>query len=165
MRYISRILLSLAFMVSSMAASAQDSNGSDQNWSQQKQQFKADKVAYITTQMNFTVEEAQKFWPIYNKYDEIFDRIADERYHNYDPKRCKNVSDLSDEVCTKMMENSLRLDQEELNARQQLYRELTKIFSPNKIMLYYHTEFLYRRKVMHANGSKGNSFGKSFKND
>ncbi len=165
MRYISRILLSFAFLVSAISAYSQDSNDNSQNWSQQKQQFKADKVAYITTQMNFTVEEAQKFWPIYNKYDEIFDRIADERYHNYDPKRGKCVSDLSDEVCAKIMENSFVLDQKELDARKLFYNELTKIFSPNKIMLYYHTEFQYRRKVMQENRSKSGSFGKSFKND
>ncbi len=153
--------------ICSMQALAQDKpqEPNAPNWQQQKQQFKADKVAFITTSMNFTVEEAQKFWPIYNKYDEIFDKIADERYHNYDPKRGKCISDLSDDVCVRIMENSFILDQKELDARKLFYSELTKIFSPNKIMRYYHTEHEFRRKVMQENHSKGGSFGKSFKND
>lgn len=159
-----RIFLALAIGCSAVQAQEKPA-AQNQNWSQQKQQFKADKVAYITTNMNFTVEEAQKFWPVYNKYDEIFDNIADERYHNYDPKRCHNICELSPEVCTRMMENSFVLDQKELDARQKFYQELVKIFPPNKIMLYYHTEFQYRRKVMQESRLQGNSFGKSFKND
>lgn len=145
---------------------AQNQNeGQQQNWVQQKQQFKADKVAYITTNLNLTVEEAQLFWPIYNKYDEIFDNIADERYHNFDPKRGKCISSIAPEVCTRMMENSFLLDEKELAARKELYNELKKIFDPNTIMKYYRIEHEYRRKVVKENGPKSGSFGKSFKND
>lgn len=155
MKTLLKILFAVIICSSSLQTSAQDKpNSNEPNWIQQKQQFKADKVAYITTNMNFTVEEAQKFWPIYNKYDEIFDKIADERYHNYDPKRGKCVSELSDEVCQRIMENSYVLDQKELDARRQFYQELIKIFSPNKVMSYFNVEYKYRHKVMKENPPK-----------
>jgi Skp family chaperone for outer membrane proteins len=34
------------------------------------QRIKALKVAYITQALNLTADEAQKFWPVYNAYDE-----------------------------------------------------------------------------------------------
>jgi hypothetical protein len=37
------------------------------SWDDAKKQFKSEKVAYITSGMGLTVEEAQKFWPLYNK--------------------------------------------------------------------------------------------------
>ena len=42
--------------------------------------FKTEKVAFITTQIDLTVEEAQAFWPIYNEYDKkINDLISEEQ--------------------------------------------------------------------------------------
>ncbi|MFV0555307.1 MAG: hypothetical protein ACK5LR_11490 [Mangrovibacterium sp.] len=37
---------------------------------EQIEQFKAQKVSYMTDKMNLNTEEAQKFWPIYNEFDE-----------------------------------------------------------------------------------------------
>ena len=34
---------------------------------QQKERIQAEKIAYITTQLELTPEEAQVFWPVYNK--------------------------------------------------------------------------------------------------
>lgn len=35
-----------------------------------EQRMKAEKIAYITTELALTVEEAQAFWPIYNKAEQ-----------------------------------------------------------------------------------------------
>ena len=34
-----------------------------------KERMKAFKTAYITDELDLTVKEAEKFWPVYNKYD------------------------------------------------------------------------------------------------
>ncbi|MBK8497962.1 MAG: hypothetical protein IPL52_03885 [Flavobacteriales bacterium] len=34
------------------------------------QEIKAQKSAYITTKLGLTSDEAQRFWPVYNEYDE-----------------------------------------------------------------------------------------------
>lgn len=36
---------------------------------QKKEKIEAQKVAFITQKLDFTPEEAQKFWPVYNEYD------------------------------------------------------------------------------------------------
>ncbi|MEJ7740957.1 MAG: hypothetical protein WKF97_26360 [Chitinophagaceae bacterium] len=35
----------------------------------QKGRLEALKIAYLTKQLNLSIQEAQKFWPIYNKYN------------------------------------------------------------------------------------------------
>jgi len=164
MKHIARLILLIAVMVSSIQLWAQDKND-DQNWEARKQQFKADKIAFITTRLNFTVEEAQVFWPIYNKYDVIFDKIGCDRRANYDPRRCKPFDELGDDACRKMMDATFELDQRELDARRQMYDELLKNFAPSKVARYYNAEFEFRRQVMSDNRPKGGSFGKSYKND
>ncbi|MCQ2142485.1 MAG: hypothetical protein MJY56_00290 [Bacteroidales bacterium] len=40
----------------------------DDGW---KDRMKAEKIAFITTELNLTPEEAQKFWPVYNEQEQI----------------------------------------------------------------------------------------------
>jgi hypothetical protein len=53
------ILLSAGFVVSSMAQDEQRDPG----------RLQAYKIAFLTKKLNLSPEEAQRFWPIYNKYE------------------------------------------------------------------------------------------------
>lgn len=41
-------------------------------------EIKAQKTAYLTTKLGLTTEEAQRFWPIYNEYDEARTKLRKE---------------------------------------------------------------------------------------
>ena len=41
-----------------------------QDFKEKREKVKALKVAYITEQLELTTEEAQKFWPLYNAFDD-----------------------------------------------------------------------------------------------
>ncbi|MCQ2253195.1 MAG: hypothetical protein MJZ61_07080 [Bacteroidales bacterium] len=160
-----KLLKTLLFLILCTACSTSSAQENGDNWKQCKEQFKSDKIAYISTQMNFTVEEAQKFWPIYNKYDEIFDNIAEQRRQNFEPKRIKGIENLSEEACQKMLTTQFDLDKKENEARLQFYNDLSKLFSQKTIMQYYHSEYEFRRSVIRNTKPSGGSFGKSFKNN
>lgn len=71
------IIIILAFLAMSISVSAQnqDSKQNQQNQQGQRhnygrdwqQRLKSEKIAYLTTAMGLTPEEAQKFWPLYNQ--------------------------------------------------------------------------------------------------
>ena len=44
-----------------------------------REKVKALKVAYITEQLELTTDEAQKFWPIYNAFDEKQSELLHEK--------------------------------------------------------------------------------------
>ena len=50
-----------------------------QGFREKKEKVKALKMAYITEQLNLTTEEAQKFWPIYNAFDEKQSELRHEK--------------------------------------------------------------------------------------
>jgi len=94
-----KILLIITLLAIVCAKSFSQDNGQAQQsqptWDQCKSRFKCEKVAYITSEMKFTVEEAQKFWPLYNQYDAIFDSIGATRrccrqLHRTDCRAAKN---------------------------------------------------------------------------
>ncbi len=41
-------------------------------------EIKAQKTAYLTTKLGLTTEEAQRFWPIYNEYDDAREKLRKE---------------------------------------------------------------------------------------
>ncbi|MBQ3656953.1 MAG: hypothetical protein II956_08950 [Bacteroidales bacterium] len=157
---IKRLFLTVVFLIPFFVAFAQDDKQS--SWEQRKRQFKAEKIAYITTEMNFTVQDAQKFWPIYNKYDEILDKIGERRRKNFAPK-AGGIDALTEEQCALILDNNVVLDNEELLAKQNFYKELKEVFSHKMIMKYYHAEHEFRRKLISDKQNGGASFGKSYK--
>jgi hypothetical protein len=66
-----KFLLIIAVFIGLMATvTAQDNKGG--NGKNDGSRIEALKIAYLTKKLNLSTEEAQKFWPIYNKYsDEI----------------------------------------------------------------------------------------------
>ena len=158
---IKKSFLTLLLLVPFLISYSQD--GKQQpSWDQRKRQFKSEKIAYITTEMNFTVEEAQKFWPVYNKYDEILDQIGEKRRKNFAPKRA-GIDSLTESQCASILDMSFLLDNEELVAKQNFYKELKAIFSYKQIMRYYHAEYEFRRRLISDKQNVNGSFGKSYK--
>ena len=163
---IKRILIAIILTAAFYTANAQDGGKKPQpsSWDEIKQCFKSEKVAYITSGMKFTVEEAQQFWPVYNKYDAIFDSIGEARRLNYSRKECmQNYDKMSDAKAGDIIAKSFEYDDQELQTRRRYHEELSKLFPQKKILLYYHLEHEFRRQKISDNKPVGNSFGKSFK--
>ena len=59
------LLIATLFLTVGTAVLAQDDDGDKKN---PGGRVEALKIAFITQKLNLSTEEAQKFWPIYNKY-------------------------------------------------------------------------------------------------
>ncbi|MCQ2974157.1 MAG: hypothetical protein MJ211_05035 [Bacteroidales bacterium] len=141
-----KIILFIIFALSTITTFAQnqDNNGNN-SWEQKKKQFKADKIAYLSSAMNFTVEEAQKFWPIYNKYDALFDKLYMTRRCRYNP--CK-VNEIPDNECIAILNDLRKYNSEELEIQQKYEDELRKSFSAKFILRYYNAENDFKKNVL-----------------
>ena len=77
------------------------------------------KIAYITQRLNLSTEEAEKFWPVYNKYmDEI--RGARQGY--------------------RIDRDEIKLEENLLNIRKKYSVEFIRALSPPKINLFFRSE-------------------------
>lgn len=61
-----------------LAASAQEPGPPPPLSPERLQEMKAQRTAYITTKLGLTPDEAQRFWPVYNEYDEARERLRRE---------------------------------------------------------------------------------------
>lgn len=65
-----RILGTLAGMLLALASWAQPPGPPPHLSPEKMKELRAQKAAYLTSKISLTPEEAQQFWPVYNKFDE-----------------------------------------------------------------------------------------------
>src|SRR5258708_29601670 len=65
-----KILLIIAVFIGIMTTVTAQDNTQGGNGKNDGSRIEALKIAYLTKKLNLSTDEAQKFWPIYNKYAE-----------------------------------------------------------------------------------------------
>lgn len=110
--------------------------------------IKALKVAYISNQLNLTAAEAEKFWPIYNVFDEKqFELRMQKRMLNMQSNNAQSASK-SDKELTKLLEDLNKIDDEIIANRRILNKNLQGIISPQKIFTLQKTEDEFKRELL-----------------
>lgn len=127
-----RILLSTVLMCLTFYANAQKPSEDS------KERIKALKVAYITENLDLTPEEAVKFWPIYNAYEE---RVHHLKYVELRPIRAQfRDNAISEAKARELLDKAIDIDDKIHRERQQLIRNLRKEISAKKVMMLKKTE-------------------------
>lgn len=100
-----------------------------------KEKIKALKIAYITKDLNLSSSEAEKFWPIYNAYEEKqFDlRMVKMRKVRHELKS-KPIDNFSDAEANSLLTQIDQLENESHENKKKLIADLRKIISPVKIL-------------------------------
>ena len=115
-----------------------------------KERMKAFKTAYITDELDLSAEEAEKFWPVYNQYDKKIYKLKIERSRK-DRRRIKEVGgpeNLSDEEATSIIFGMLNSEKEASVTREDMYKDLSKILSPAKLLALYQAEMNFNKRLL-----------------
>lgn len=110
-----------------------------------KAEIKALKIAYITEHLDLQPSEAEKFWPVYNKFDEA----------NRDLRReHRNIHcSLKNEATTKaesqnILQEYIALEDQRCLLRKQMMMELSGILPPQKIVHLKEVEDDFHRELL-----------------
>jgi len=113
---------------------------SAQNESDRFAQIKAEKVAFLTEKMDLNVDEAEKFWPIYNDYSEAMRALrTDPRSLPKDPNEA--------EAKTILFAN-LEKEEKEISLKREFYEKASKAISYKKLYLLEKGEREFRLKIL-----------------
>ena len=143
------LLLSLATL-----ASAQDME-------KRVERIKALRVAFFSDKLDLTTEEAQKFWPVFNQYDEKHSGLQRQKRQLMFKLRRENTSSLSDKETLKLMEQDEQLETEIQNNRRQLAKDLQGIIPNQKILMLRQLEIEFKTKLLDQMKNRG---GKRLRN-
>jgi hypothetical protein len=114
------------------------------------EKFKALKVAFITEKLDLSPKEAQGFWPIYNKYSDDSNKIRQIQREEYrqNVKRGESLNDLGDEVSEKFVTSFLSTEEDQLQLKKKLVKDLKSVISSNKVWRLIRAEDEFKQKMI-----------------
>ena len=114
-----------------------------------KEQIKALKVAFITNELALTSEEATKFWPLFNAFEEKQQEIKKQKLKGY-LNRVDNDSfdNLSEKDATTMLVQMESTEDELYQLKKKFISNLKGVISPIKILKLKKAEENFNRKLL-----------------
>ena len=112
------------------------------------EKIKALRVAFISTKLELTSNEAQKFWPIFNEFDKNQTDLRKEKRILMMRLKHQNTSSLSDIEMQKLLDTSELLESNIQTNRQQLVKNLRGVISAQKIILLKQLEEDFKKTLL-----------------
>ena len=131
------ILLSSIALLSTSFAATQDKPADNMDIIRDK--VRADKKLTIATNMELTESEAIKFWPIYEKYQDEWNKLA-ERTVRMIEEYGRNYQFMTDEKASKLLDEYLAIECDRTQLFKSYMPEFRKMLSERKVARYYQLE-------------------------
>lgn len=116
-------------------------------WQQKYKELEARRIAFITTELSLTPEEAQVFWPVYNEYNEKRNQMMI-RHRNMRREQ-QSIEELSQEELLQIADADISNMEEMVALRREYHEKFKKILPIKKVIQLYDAErdfnrFLYK---------------------
>lgn len=108
---------------------------------------KAWKVSFITTELNLTPEEAEKFWPVYNQFEGEMKAVQKKKNKEVVEKQ-KQLDILSDEEVKALIRTNLKLESEILQIKNKYNGEFEKVLPIRKVAKLYIAEHKFKMMLI-----------------
>lgn len=135
-----RIAYILVFVLLQLASFAQGGK---------REKIEALRVGFITQQLNLTTDESQKFWPVYNEYQDKV-RAARREFKG------TSTSFASDKEAQDFLDAELLFKQRELNLYKEYYDKFKKILPLKKVAMLRQAEEEFKKELLKQLQGKSN---------
>ncbi len=114
-----------------------------------KEQVKAMKVAFITNELELTPDEAAKFWPLFNAYEDKQQEIRKQKLKGYlDRMDDDSFDKLSDKDASAMLTQMESTEDDLYQAKKKFVASLKSVLPPIKILKLKRAEENFNRKLL-----------------
>jgi Spy/CpxP family protein refolding chaperone len=116
---------------------------------EKREKIKAFKVSFLTTELELTSTEAEKFWPIYNAYDDKQFELRHLKMKTYLKKLDDdNINSISEKEAVVLLSQMESTDKELYLLREKYMTNLKKVLSAKKILKLKKSEDDFNRKLL-----------------
>ena len=122
-------------------------NSFAQRGERKKDEIESFKIAFITKRLDLTTDEATKFWPVYNQYQ---DELKDLRVKN---RRAllnvyQNIETMSDAEIAKVLDDELAFKQNELNVTKRFLPQFKTVLPVRKVAKLFKAEEDFKTELL-----------------
>ncbi|MFT5963498.1 MAG: hypothetical protein ACI9L6_000200 [Flavobacterium sp.] len=144
-------ILPILLLLSSFSFYAQS-----ENMKEKKEKIKALKVAFLTTELDLTAKEAEKFWPVYNSFDDRQFDIRHTKMKAYKTRMNELALDkMSEKEASILLTQMQNTDEELYLLRKDFTQSLKKVLPAIKIVKLRVSEEDFNRKLLHQYRDRG----------
>lgn len=114
---------------------------------QKREEIQAQKIAFITQELRLTPQEAEKFWPVYNEYDEQrkqYEKGQLEQVYGDVPE----LELLTDKEVDSIMLSKLDREQKMVDLRADYYVKFKKVLPVKKVYMLQKAEMDFKRILL-----------------
>jgi hypothetical protein len=136
------LVLSLGLHAQSQKVPASDGQSrtiSDQEIELLRQDLRSQRKQIISEKMSFSEAEAQKFWPVFDRFSADLAKINDSKY-GLIREYVRDYSQLTDAQAISLVERWLKADQDSITLRRKYLPEFLKVLPPKRAALYQQLE-------------------------
>jgi predicted negative regulator of RcsB-dependent stress response len=136
----SMMLLSTSYLLSQEtaqqpAATASTQDNADQNIAMLRKDLRSQKKQIVAANMNLTESEAEKFWPVFEKYTDELMTINNKKYAAV-KEYVQGYDTLTDPQAERLTRDALEVDQSVAQLRLSYIPIFEKVISPKKTALF-----------------------------
>ena len=141
-------LIPLLLFFISIATFAQD-GPLRERFREKKEQIKSLKVAYITNELNLTPDEAAKFWPLFNAFEDKQQEIRKLKLKGYLDRADNNTIDrLSEKEASSMLSQMESTEDELYQLKKKFVANLKGVLPATKILKLKKAEEQFSKKLL-----------------
>ena len=122
-----KIIILLLLLVSGMSFA--------QGFEKRAERVKALRVAFISNKLDLTSQEAEKFWPIFNKFSDTQMDLHKQKRQLMLKLKPENTAGMSDAATLKLLNESENIDADLEDKKRQFVKDLQGIIPAQKILL------------------------------
>lgn len=137
-------LLATLLLTSAMSAYGQRGGGEPPV---DRKEAKALKIGIFTEVLTLTEEEAKKFWPVFNEYEEKQQALREEM-RTIHHEMSENFDDMSDEELVAKIDKMLELRQKEVSLEKEYMERYKGVLPIRKVALMHKAEMMYKRALL-----------------
>ena len=116
---------------------------------EKRERIKALKVSFLTTELNLSSDEAAKFWPVYNTFEEKEFELRHKKMRGLVRQlNEKGLDTMPDKEALSYLTQLESADEELLRLRQKLVSDLKPVIGPVKILKLKKAEDEFNKKLL-----------------
>ncbi|MBT8257326.1 MAG: sensor of ECF-type sigma factor [Bacteroidia bacterium] len=111
-----------------------------------QERIKAQKVAFITERLDLSPEEAQKFWPIYNAFEDEANSMRQNDLKEV--RQAMRRGNLTESEAQRLLDQFMAVEDKLHNAKKKLVKDLGGAIPPQKIIQLKAAEDAFNKKIL-----------------
>lgn len=127
-----------------------------EKFKEKKEKIKALKVAFLTSELDLTSSEAEKFWPLYNAFDDKQFDLRHQKMKGYFKRmQGDNLDKLSEKDASVLLGQIEDNEEDLFNLRKNFVKSLKEVLPSVKIIKLKKAEEDFNRKLLQQYKEKG----------